>query len=155
MKRLSLTSITRSALVACALAIGVFASTLTAKAQSGTLIGIANVPFAFQVGSLEMPAGVYEIHRASTNVLTLKGKANRETVFMLVHATETRKAQDQGNLVFHRFGDTYFMGQIWEAGVNFGAECTKSQAEKEIARAENRPAAGLTQVAFNSTPRRR
>jgi hypothetical protein len=153
MKALNHTSTMRSALIACALAIGVFASTPTAKAQSGSLIGTANVPFAFQAGSQMLTAGVYEIHRVSTNLLDLRGP-NQVRHFVPVNAAETRKATDKGTIVFHRYGDTYFLGQIWEAGATFGAECAESHAEKEILRKANRPTAGLTQVALNPTPRR-
>jgi hypothetical protein len=153
MKRLNLTSVTRSALIACALAFGVFASSPTAKAQSGSIIGTASVPFAFQAGSQVLPAGAYEIHRVSKNLLDLRGP-NQVRHFVLVNAAETRQAPDKGTMVFHHFGDTYFLSQIWEAGANFGAECAESQAEKEISRKTNRPTADLTQVALNSTPRR-
>jgi hypothetical protein len=149
----SFTSITRSALIACALAIGVFASTSTAKAQSGSLIGTANVPFAFQAGGQMLPAGVYEIHRVSRLLLELRGP-NQVGHLVLVNAAETRKAEDKGTMVFHRYGDAYFLGQIWETGATFGAECAESQAEKEISRKTNRPTASLTQVALNSTARR-
>jgi hypothetical protein len=134
------------------LAIGVFASTPTAKAQSWALIGTANVPFAFQVGSLEMPAGVYAIHRVSPYQLVLRGHLVNQSLW--AHAVKTREAPDKGSMIFRRYVDTYFLEQVWEAGNNDGVEIPMSKAEKAAQIASNQKAASSSQVAFNSTPRR-
>ena len=41
---------------------------------------------------------------------------------------------EQSKLVFHRYGDRYFLAQIWMAGSNSGQELPKSPRETEAAR---------------------
>jgi hypothetical protein len=152
MKRLNRISITRSALIASALAIGVFASTHSAQAQQfGSLIGTATIPFTFQAGTQEMPAGVYEIRRVATNALQLRGGPKLEAHYVSTHTTEAAKTPKNGSVVFHRYGDTFFLGQVWVAGTPFGAECYSSKAEDEM-RASTHKAPASIQLSFNSSP---
>jgi hypothetical protein len=39
-----------------------------------------------------------------------------------------------GSLVFHRYGDEYFLSEIWPAGSSTGRGLPKSRAERELKR---------------------
>jgi hypothetical protein len=52
---------------------------------------------------------------------------------ILTNAVQTSIEPSQGKLVFHRYGDEYFLSQIWQAGVNAGRELPKSRREIEVA----------------------
>ena len=151
MKNTRLTSILGSSLIACALTIGALAATQSASAQSSTPVAEVDIPFAFQTPMQTMPAGKYRIDRESTHLILLKGPA-QTTGLVSMHDAIKSHAAKQGYLVFDRYGDKYFLRQIWTAGSVDGLECQKSRAEKESQQARNKQAAGSTQLAFNSVP---
>lgn len=150
MKNTRLNSIL-SGLFACALTIGSLASTQSASAQSETAIAQVNIPFAFQTGAKTMPAGTYQIDRESGYLVLLRGP-NHASEFLMMHGTSKSRATDHGSVVFDRYGDKYFLRQIWTAGNTDGLECPKSRAEKETLQAKNNQAPSLIELAFNSEP---
>jgi len=38
---------------------------------------------------------------------------------------------DNGKLVFHRYGDQYFLYQVWPAGTSTGRQFLKSRSERD------------------------
>jgi hypothetical protein len=150
MKNTQLTSILGSSVIACALTIGSLASTQPASAQSGTPLAEANIPFAFQTPMQTLPAGKYRIDRESGHLILLKGPA--QAGFVEMHNARKSNAANHGYLVFDRYGDKYFLRQIWTAGDTDGLECPKSRAEKESLQAKNKQAPGSIELAFNPVP---
>ena len=138
-------SITCSTLIACSLSFGALASAPSAEAQNSSVIGMVKVPFTFQVETQKMPAGTYQIERVSNSMLLLRGP-DQLAHFMFAHAEQTPNAPAKSSIVFHRYGDTYFIGQVWTAGQTDGLECYKSRAEKDILLKSNRSVASLTQL---------
>ncbi len=53
---------------------------------------------------------------------------------VLASRCESRKMSEQSKLVFHRYGNRYFLAQIWMAGNNAGHELPQSRREVEVAR---------------------
>ncbi len=129
MKNTRLTSILSSSLIACALTIGSLASAPSALAQSSTTVAVVNIPFAFQTERQTLPAGMYRIDRQSGNLLRLEGPGNAGG-FVMTHDAIKTHPPDHGTIVFDRYGDKYFLHQIWTAGNSTGLECPKSRAEK-------------------------
>jgi hypothetical protein len=151
MKNTRLTSILSSSLVACALAIGSLAAAQPASAQSRTALAEVNIPFAFQTGNQTLPAGLYQIDLESNRLILLRGPRQAEG-FVEMHSAARSRAADHGSVVFERYGNKYFLRQIWTAGATTGLECRKSRAEKEILQANNTQNSTLTELAFNSVP---
>jgi ABC-type uncharacterized transport system ATPase subunit len=62
---------------------------------------------------------VFNSHNQGTLVLTTKveGKASGNT----------------GQMVFHRYGDAYFLSEVWVSANGIGRKVFQSRAEKEIA----------------------
>jgi hypothetical protein len=50
------------------------------------------------------------------------------------NAAQTQKPTDKTKLVFNRYGDRYFLSQIWMNGATLGHQLPKSSREKEIAK---------------------
>ena len=50
---------------------------------------------------------------------------------MPVRANQT---QEETKLVFHRYGDQYFLSQIWTVGANSGRELLMPRLERELAK---------------------
>ncbi len=152
MKNQRFNSILSSILIACALTIGSFASAPRASAQS-TAVAEATIPFTFQTDHQTFPAGTYRIDRESGQVVLLRGSGNSSGLILMHEAVALHPA-NHGKLVFDRYGDKYFLRQIWTAGTNAGLECPKSRAEKETLQATNKQAPDSTEVAFNTVPSR-
>ena len=112
---------------------------VSVQAQSLAYRIHVNIPFDFSVADTKLPAGKYSIGRALQN--------SDDTVLSILdgrsHTKETRvsipvqsfDAKDQPTLIFHRYGNDYFLYQVWAAGETTGRQFSKSSAEREI---ENR-----------------
>jgi hypothetical protein len=48
------------------------------------------------------------------------------------------------DVVFHRYGDTYYLSEVWVAANGTGSQLFKSQAEKESTKRTNMEIAVLT-----------
>jgi hypothetical protein len=153
MKNTRLTSILSSSLIACALTIGSLASAPSALAQSSTTVAVVNIPFTFQTERQTLPAGMYRIDRQSGNLLRLAGP-DRAGGYVMTHDAIKTHAPDHGTIVFDRYGDKYFLRQIWTEGNSTGLECPKSRAEKAALVAQNEQAVTSVELAFNSAPQK-
>ena len=134
---------------------GLFASTLTAKAQSSPQVR-ASIPFAFQVGSMHMPAGLYVVSLRSEHLVFLQsqGPGKQASTFVVVTPSENGKIQRNGRLVFHRYGEEYFLREVWEAQSKQGIAFAPSRQENEILRTQNQQTGKQTQLAVNTEPKR-
>ena len=149
----SLPSLVRSTLIAAALAIGVIASAPSAFAASAQTISTVNIPFSFWMDNHELPAGAYRILLRSNKMLELNGPNGQRHIIM-VHQAISSQTPRTGYVTFHRYGETYFLGQVWSGETNIGVECSPPPAEKrakqQIVIASKRSTAGLAQIALNS-----
>ena len=152
MKNTRLASILSSSLVASALAIGSLASTQFASAQSPRPLADVNIPFAFQTPTQTLPAGKYRVILESNHMVLLRGSGS-SAGFVLTHGAIRSHAAAHGTMVFNRYGDKYYLRQIWNAGDPAGLECSKSRAEKETVQAENVQAPSSVELALNSIPK--
>jgi hypothetical protein len=101
----------------------------TANGLSDTLR--ANVPFEFIVGDKTMAAGEYRVTRIGQTAMTIAGR--EDTAIRLSNPIESSKVQEQGKLVFHRYGENYFLAEVWTAGDTTGRKLMKSKQERQIA----------------------
>ena len=145
MKNTRLSSILSSTLLASALAIGSLASTQFASAQSSEIVAKANIPFAFQTSRQLLPPGEYLIIQESNHLLRLQGTSKGG--FVVTHDATKSHAPTHGSIVFDRYGDKYYLRQVWTAGNTVGAECPKSRAEKANMQAKNEQPSGSFEVA--------
>jgi hypothetical protein len=151
MKNTRLTSILGSSLIACALSLGSLVATQSASAQS-TSVAEVNIPFAFHTPTQTLPAGAYRVDRTG-NLLILTSTDSKAAGFVLTHSAIKTQAPNHGYVVFERYGDTYYLEQIWTAGENTGIECSKGRAEKESMLAKNTTTApSSVELALNAIP---
>ena len=124
-------SLTMLAIVA---ALSLATAAISADAQVSTKQS-ANIPFEFVVGNNEMAAGQCHIERLPTGGLAIrirdaKGNSTTRLTSPIVRTT----APDKGKLVFHRYGNSYFLAEVWRAGDNNGRQLVKSSLEKNAER---------------------
>ncbi|MBK9705900.1 MAG: hypothetical protein IPO77_02505 [Acidobacteria bacterium] len=94
----------------------------------------ADVPFDFYVGKKLFPKGDYiieSVNDAGTMVIrsAKKGKARNFTV---IKSKMTDKPKSK--LVFHRYGDQYFLARIWDGSSDTVLKLDKSSLEKKAAK---------------------
>jgi hypothetical protein len=153
MKRNRLNSLLGSAILSSAVAVGLFASTGSAKAQDGPRVDV-RIPFAFQVGSKQMPAGSYAMHvRFNHDVVQLEDQGSGKPASVLLVGSPSGDDQIYGTvrLIFHRYGDRYFLREVWEGDGGMGVVSAPSREEKML---RHKQAATQTQLAFNANPTR-
>ena len=111
---------------------------MSAQAQSLTYRLTANIPFDFSVAGKKLPAGKYWINRAQQDngdtVVQIRSTDGNENITRLTIPVRTFNPVKHGSLVFHRYGEEYFLSEIWPAGGLTGRELPKSHAERELER---------------------
>ncbi len=107
-----------------------------AAAYAQTVNMRVNVPFSFIVSGATLPSGQYTIQGLGTagNAMSIRTPDNKAKSLVLARRCESLKTSEKTKLVFHRYGDRYFLAQIWMAGSNSGQEIPKSPRETEVAR---------------------
>ena len=110
------------------LALSLLLSTTGAYAQHGMQ---ANVPFAFQVGSTQMPAGSYHITvEYLTDKITIDNASGSAAVLM--HGQREYPGKVAQKLVFRRFGEQYFLTQIWGEQGDSGMTVSVPNSAKKL-----------------------
>jgi hypothetical protein len=51
---------------------------------------------------------------------------------VLTHAVEGKAPESQGKMVFHRYGGSYFLSEVWVAGGGAGRKVFESRTEEEL-----------------------
>jgi hypothetical protein len=119
-------------------AILIVASAASAQGQSLATRARFNIPFDFAFGEKKLPAGQYSVGRSvqSTDDVTLsiQDRAGRSKAVQLSNAVFTYRANTRAVLVFHRYGDQYFLSQVWQAGSTTGRQFPVSKKERELYR---------------------
>jgi hypothetical protein len=120
------------------LSLGALSALLTATsayAQHGVQ---ANVPFAFNVGTTQMPAGAYTITVDSQNSsVKIHNWDKSATIFS--QAQREYPGKKSWKLVFRQVRDQYFLAEIWGER---GSDGMKLKAPKQESRLEQ--ASGAT-----------
>ncbi len=106
-----------------------------ADAHSTRLVR-ADVPFQFIVGDKTLPAGKYDVASINTegDALSIRSADCRNTAVRLTNSIEPKKNNTEARLVFHRYGQRYFLAEIWRGGDNTGRSLQKSREERAIER---------------------
>jgi hypothetical protein len=113
------------------------ASAIVANGQSTDRV-IAQVPFDFIGDNKDLRAGEYDVRviNKAGDVLSIRRADANAQVLSLTHESGRAKSGQALNakLVFHRYGNTYFLSQVWMAGESTGRELTKTRQERAIER---------------------
>ena len=106
----------------------------SANAQSVNKV-VADVPFEFSVGYKSMPAGEYSVQTitSASNGLLIRSADGKISALRLSDASETRKDKPAARLVFHRYGERYFLAEVWNGADNTGRVLRQSQEESTLA----------------------
>jgi hypothetical protein len=100
---------------------------------------VAQVPFDFTVGKRTFQAGEYMVMPAGQGIVRLTSPDYREAMIAFYTPAQKSDRQAESKLVFNRYGDRYFLSQVWSAGSDTGLQLRKGAAEVEIARSIAKP----------------
>jgi len=107
-----------------------------ANAQSTREL-VANMPFDFTVCQQQLPAGKYKVRpisSASANVLLVRSEDNRAAEIVCTNSVQSTKPVANGKLIFNRYGDQYFLSEMWFPGERVGNQLVKSEREEAVLR---------------------
>jgi len=106
-----------------------------ANAQTAHHTMTANVPFGFELGSTHMGPGTYRISTPVQNVVELRNGS--QVAMILAYSGESSRPSKTAKIVFDRYGDHYFLRQIWfNPEEKSYLESVESKTEKQAKRQE-------------------
>jgi hypothetical protein len=107
------------------------AAVTSANGQSTSVLVTADIPFDFIVADKTLPAGEYTVRMATTNGVKISSRDGESSAMRLSHlAVETSKKRN-ARIVFHRYGQQYFLAEIW-SGESYGRQLLKSKKERHL-----------------------
>ena len=110
------------------------AAVASANAQSANRV-VATIPFDFSVGYKKLPAGDYSVQAINNtnNTLMIRSADARQAAVRLTNEIRRSKKNDtHARLVFHRYGERYFLAEVWSGFDEIGRELFKSHEEKAL-----------------------
>jgi hypothetical protein len=104
----------------------------SANAQSAKMM-VSQIPFEFVVGDQTLPAGEYRISSSALSS-ALAIQSEKDTAIRLTNGTEPNKSNRRAKLVFHRYGNKYFLAEVWNGSDTTGRQLFKSRQQRAIER---------------------
>jgi len=125
MPRKGESTMTRSTVLALFAATLVSIGVANAHAQATDF----NVPFAFIVGNQTMPTGTYRVSRDGFNELLIRSRDGGPAVFLLTSESPAPYEQTPGRLIFTRYGNQYFLHEVFCRNATMHAKIPPSRLE--------------------------
>ena len=104
------------------------------SAQSNGHIRV-NIPFDFAAGKAQLKAGEYIVRPSSEGILVLRRINDKTDTFVFTPNTVQRPESNLSRkLVFHRYGNEYFLAEAWTDRNTIGRSMKKTGGERRLAR---------------------
>jgi hypothetical protein len=108
------------------------------KAKAQIIGDIAvKVPFQFYAGNAKLPAGEYRIHVVDDSGLTMMEITSADgstSALFQVQETDAKDTPTKSELIFNKYGDQYFLADLFDEGESSGSEVLKSRYEQRISK---------------------
>jgi hypothetical protein len=96
--------------------------------------GKADIPFAFHVRDTTLPAGTYTVEQiSSAGMVQIRNNDTGESILTLAPPNRSGKGESS-KLVFHKYGERYFLSELWLAGVDTIDCVPKGKLERELSK---------------------
>ncbi|HJQ23386.1 MAG TPA: hypothetical protein VKA60_05680 [Blastocatellia bacterium] len=113
-----------------------FAMLITVGAQAQTDAAMtAQVPFEFSVNRQTLPADKYEVQVKLIGgnwALQINRHRRTEGIYFVTQATIRGAAPDAPQLIFHRYGEEYFLAEVRLSYERDALKLPRSHAEEEV-----------------------
>jgi hypothetical protein len=106
-------------------------------AQSSSHFMRITIPFEFTIKDKSLPPGEYIVKRSASagpEMLLINCVDGGSGAYALTKSVQAMARQSESKLIFHRYGDQYFLSQVWTAGDSAGRELPKSGRELSVDR---------------------
>jgi hypothetical protein len=125
--------------LAAAAAMALCVITAWSQAQTGYLRLRFHVPFSFTIRNQTFAPGDYEFTRQSLMLSGMTNLKGEPSIFETVEPAQSRKeGNGQVRLVFHRYGDQYFLYAVSAGSLESTYDFKVSSEEKMLAQANPR-----------------
>lgn len=104
----------------------------TANAQKTS--ATVNIPFSFTVDDVRMPSGEYTISSSSERVVNLQHVGGPEAKATMTNNGSSTKSDGRAKLVFHKYGNAYFLAAAWLPNSDHAREFYASANEIQVVR---------------------
>jgi hypothetical protein len=118
----------------------VFALTIYPTKATAQIIGDlrANIPFQFYAGNTNLPAGEYRIQILENTDLTfmeISSVDGSASAVFPVREADISSEPAQSELIFNKYGNRYFLAQLFDEGNPSGSQVVESGYEKKVSQA--------------------
>lgn len=91
-----------------------------------------DIPFAFAAGGVHLPAGYYHVyHPGDPYLIVIEKDDGTARAMAYVHPSDVT-VDDVTKLVFNKYGDQYFLAEVWHGPDRQVHQCFKCQREKAL-----------------------
>lgn len=113
--------------------VALMAALVSAHAQSSGPVNI-DIPFEFAVGGKSLKAGEYSVRAYTTSgdAVLIRSRDSHGAAVRLTRSIQASIVPEKSKLVFHRYGQRYFLSEVWTAGEQTGRQLTKSSEERAL-----------------------
>jgi hypothetical protein len=94
------------------------------------------ISFSFNVGDKTLPAGEYLFAPLNDKTIKIQNVDGHHSVVVMTSSMISGSGSQRPKLVFHRYGDRYFLSQAWLRYSDAGRELFVSAQELEMARTQ-------------------
>ena len=94
-----------------------------------------NIPFQFHAGNAKLPAGEYRIHVVENSDLALMEIVSADgstSALFQVRESDANSAPAKNELIFNKYGNRYFLAELFEEGNATGSQVDESRYEKAV-----------------------
>ena len=101
-----------------------------AHAQARMTPAVARIPFDFRVGNAHLKAGRYNVQQPLGFIVAFR--TSHQAGNSVVFPSLGTEPSPSSRLVFHRYGDVYFLHEIWTMGSTDHLTVPVSKEEKKV-----------------------
>lgn len=91
-----------------------------------------DIPFVFSAGGVHLPAGSYHISHPGDPYFVLIEKNDGRARALVYVQPSAINSSESTKLVFNKYGNQYFLSQLWTEPDQQVHQCFKSSMEKEL-----------------------
>ena len=114
---------------------------LSAVVHAQTTQPKVTVPFDFIAGETALPAGDYDVHSIDAwggKALSIHSVTLNAGTLVLSNSSQSAKISDRNTLVFYRYGQKYFLAEVWTVNTLIGRKMPLDLRQTELARKQQK-----------------
>lgn len=123
---------------------------------------VADIPFQFHAGDSDLPAGKYTIamlDNSNLSLMEIRSEDGHTAALLRVEQEQAETVPAKTELIFTKYGDQYFLSELFDEGNEDGSKVGESNYEKKLSKGQPQgearrvQAQHLSQQANQSAPK--